>query len=56
MIDPVTNRTQGSTQGEVEFSTDLSEADKLPLDFALDGALVEIVRDSVVYFSVVLPE
>ncbi|MCA9294522.1 MAG: hypothetical protein KDA20_11985 [Phycisphaerales bacterium] len=52
----VTNRTQGSTQGEVEFSTDLSEADKLPLDFALDGALVEIVRDSVVYFSVVLPE
>ncbi len=43
------------TQGEVEFSTDLTEADKLPLEFDPAGALFEIVRDGTVYLSIQFP-
>ncbi len=51
----VTTQFSGGTEGEVEFSTDNSESNKLLLDFEPAGAFIEIVQSGTVYLSVTFP-
>lgn len=41
----------GGTEGEVEFSTDLSEQGKLPLDFDPSGATIDIKQGDTTFLS-----
>jgi len=42
-------------EGEVEFETNPNKPEELPLDVAVIGQIVEVVRDGVVYFSGTIP-
>lgn len=47
--------TDDGTEGEVEFSTDRSERDKLPLTFDPRGQTVQIVQNQTTYLSMSFP-
>ena len=49
-------RSDGSTRGEIEFSTQAGEMGKLALGFDPAGALLEVVQGDTVYLAIVFPE